>query len=105
LLEGGSFMIQLEKILGTTKFRSLTESEKTQIKELIVANPIYEYLIAGIVGSHEWKNALSDAHSKYVRPAQIEKTVKSEKTNSQLRKTAIFETADFEVGTKTGIIL
>ena len=102
-------MNPLERILGSMKFNSLSELEKNQIKELIAANQIYEHLVAGIVGGHEWRNAINEAHSKYVKPAQEEKTVKAEKAKilevAQNMKTTIFGAGDFDGFTKSGILI
>lgn len=93
------------------KFRSLSEEEKVKIKELIVANQIYEYLVAGFVGTHEWRKVLDEAHSKYVKPNREakhkratpadRKTLEEEKT----KKIVVFGSGDFDGFTKSSIIL
>lgn len=98
-------MNPLEKILGSTKFNSISETEKNQIKELIIANPIYEFLVAGIVGGPNWQTAISDAYSKYVRPAQEEKTIKVEKSKNKNKKTPLFGAGDFDNFSKSGIMM
>ena len=102
-------MNPLERILGSMKFNSLSELEKMQVKELIAANQIYEHLVAGIIGGHGWRIAISEAHSKYAKPAQEEKTVKADQAKilkeDHTNKNKIFGAGEFDNFTKSGIIM
>ncbi len=57
----------LERILGTYKFRSLKPVERTRIEELIVANPVYAFLVSGIMNDPNRRLVLGEAYLKFVR--------------------------------------
>lgn len=104
-------MDSLEKILGTVKFNSLSELEKSRINELISANQVYEYLVAGIIGGHGWRRVLGEAYLEYVKPVRDAKAKKAAlvaakaATADQPERSVIFGVGDVESFTKTRVML
>ena len=68
-------MNQLERIIGTEKFRKLSSIEKERILELIDANPVFNFLLAGIMAESNWRRVLGEAYLKYVEAAKPQKAV------------------------------
>jgi hypothetical protein len=65
-------MTFLESLLGTYKYNYLTSREKKAIEELIEANPVFIHLVAGIIGTKNWRRFLGEAYFKYVKRLNAE---------------------------------
>lgn len=104
-------MDSLERLIGSAKFHSLSELEKSRIKELIVANQIYEFLVGGIIGGHEWRRVLGEAYLKYVKPirdAKAKRAAEAAANAVQVKKSersVVFGVGDLDSLTKSRVML
>lgn len=97
-------MDSLEKIIGTEKFRSLNTVDKSRINDLMVANPVYTFLIAGIMNDPEWRRILGAAYIRYVQPTGSVKA-QTPKLKKPMDEAVVFGVGDVNEMTKTHLAI
>ena len=97
-------MEYLERIIGSNKYRSLNILERSRINDLLVANPVYVHLVAGILDQSDWRRVLGAAYIKYVGST---KTVGAKKSSPEknTQMDVIFGVGDTGEFTKTRVVL
>jgi hypothetical protein len=91
-------MKSLEMLIGSKKYSLLSDRERRKIQELIDANPVFTHLVAGIIGTDDWRKVLGEAYLKYVKGLSLEQI-------SLYKQRLVRRTAQIDEKTNTRVML